>query len=76
MDTGYRNLVEKDEQIGRKYTHLAKIAEEKNMLVKANRSYLENKKIHDEMVKKAEQGKKKIDVVKRSKQVECEKLEK
>lgn len=46
------------------------------MLVKANKAYRENKKINDERLFRIEQERKKIEIVKRSKQVECDKMEK
>lgn len=47
LDKNYQELQEKDQKITEKYNKYAKIAEQKNLLVKANRSYLENKKIQD-----------------------------
>ncbi len=44
------------------------------MLVKANRVYIGNKKINDEYINKIEQEKKKIEITKRSKQVESDKI--
>lgn len=43
------------------------MAQQKNMLVKANRPYLEQLKVLGELNKAVEQNKKKVDVVKRSK---------
>lgn len=43
------------------------MAQQKNMPVKANRSYLEQLKVLGELNKAVEQNKKKVDVVKRSK---------
>lgn len=47
LEKNYQELQEKDQQITEKYNKYTKIAEQKNLLVKANRSYLENKKIQD-----------------------------
>lgn len=47
LDKNYQELLDKDQKITEKYNKYAKIAEQKNLLVKANRSYLENKKIQD-----------------------------
>lgn len=52
LDKNYKELMEKDEKITEKYNKLVKIAEQKNMIVKANKAYLENKKINDELLAK------------------------
>lgn len=76
LDKNYKDLTFKDELLTKKYNEYAKIAEQKNMLVKANRAYVENKKISDEFAARVEQEKKKLDIIRRSKQLECDKLEK
>lgn len=55
---------------------LGKVAEKKNLLVKTNRQYLENKKTQDELTDELAKIRKKIDVNGFSNDLLIEKLEK
>lgn len=67
LNRQYNELVEKDNKLNEDYKRFTAMAQQKNMLVKANRPYLEQLKVLGELNKAVEQNKKKVDVVKRSK---------
>lgn len=67
LNRQYNELLEKDNKLNEDYKRFTAMAQQKNMPVKANRSYLEQLKVLGELNKAVEQNKKKVDVVKRSK---------
>ena len=75
LDKRHEELAKKDAELGKKYEAYTKLAEQKNLLVKANKHYLENKKTQDELSSELNKNKKKIDVAAFSSDITAEKIE-
>ena len=66
----------KDQELNKKLSQLSKVANSKNLLVKANPQYVGNKKTHDQLLDEIAKVKKKTDVNGFSNDLIIEKLEK
>ena len=66
----------KDQELNKKLSQLSKVANSKNLLVKANPQYVGNKKTHDQLLDEIVKVKRKTDVNGFSNDLIIEKLEK
>lgn len=66
--------MKKDAQLTEKYHTLSQKAAENNMLVKANKQYIQLKQTQDELKQKVEKGNKSVEVAMFSAQLNSEKV--
>lgn len=67
LDITQSQLQSKLKALDEKYQKLVAVAQKQNMPVKVNTAYLQNKMLHEEHVKKLENARKAVEVVRKAK---------